>query len=153
MVNSSLIPVPGDKHLRVAEAQSPAPLPKVPATLPTPAVTGPRKLVRPKLPGRALNGRFLPRRVASPLTAHHSIQKNADASRSESSHAEVFYFQKQIQTQTLMTFVLDDGESIEGYIEWYDRDVIKVRHGGRTLIYKSCIKYLYKSGENQRPPI
>jgi len=54
-----------------------------------------------------------------------------------------------MQTQTLMTFVLDDGESIEGFIEWYDQDVIKVRHGGRTLIYKSCIKYLYKSGENQ----
>ncbi len=55
-----------------------------------------------------------------------------------------------MQTQTLMTFVLDDGESIEGYIEWYDQDVIKVRHSGRTLIYKSCIKYLYKSGENQQ---
>ncbi len=70
--------------------------------------------------------------------------------KQESSHAEVFYFQKQVQTQTLMTFVLDDGESIEGYIEWYDQDVIKVRHGGRTLIYKSCIKYLFKSGENQK---
>ena len=49
-----------------------------------------------------------------------------------------------------MTIVLDDGESIQGIIEWYDRDVIKVRHGGRTMIYKSCIKYLYKSGENQK---
>jgi len=85
----------------------------------------------------------------SPLTAHTTSQQTS-AKRQESSHAEVCYSQKQMQTQTMMTFVLDDGESIEGFIEWYDQDVIKVRHGGRTLIYKSCIKYLYKSGENQK---
>jgi hypothetical protein len=64
-----------------------------------------------------------------------------------------------------MVFVLEDGEKIEGCIEWYDRSAIKVRctassgvhansaRGGdgltRTLIYKSSIKYLYKAGENQ----
>jgi sRNA-binding regulator protein Hfq len=149
MVNPSLIPVPGEKHLRVAEAHPVAVPPKVPATLPTPAVTGPRKLVRPTLPQKSQNGRYYASRAVSPLTIHHHPQKGSVV-RQESSHAEVFYFQKQIQTQTLLTFVLDDGESIEGYIEWYDRDVIKVRHGGRTMIYKSCIKYLYKSGENQQ---
>lgn len=64
-------------------------------------------------------------------------------------NAEAFYFQKQVQTQTLMVFVLEDGEQVEGYIEWYDRDAIKVRNGPRTLIYKSAIKYLYKAGESQ----
>ena len=86
--------------------------------------------------------------MPSPLTAH-AVPRVEQAGQ-ESSHAEVFYFQKQVQAQTPMTIVLDDGESIQGVIEWYDRDVIKVRHGGRTLIYKSCIKYLYKSGENHR---
>ncbi len=93
--------------------------------------------------------RLFSRRQSSPLTTHRSSD-DSQAARQESSHAEVFYFQKQIQTQTLMTIVLDDGESIKGFIEWYDRDVIKVRHGGRTLIYKSCIKYLYKTGEEQK---
>lgn len=68
----------------------------------------------------------------------------------ESTHAEAFYFQKQAQTQTLMVFVLEDGEHIEGYIEWYDSDVIKVKSHSRTLIYKSSIKYLYKANEGQR---
>jgi sRNA-binding regulator protein Hfq len=81
----------------------------------------------------------------------------------ESSHAEAFYLQKQVQTQTPMVLVLDDGEKIEGSIEWYDRNAIKVRctsssalrgprfgeSGTRMLIYKSSIKYLYKAGENQ----
>jgi sRNA-binding regulator protein Hfq len=66
----------------------------------------------------------------------------------ESTHAETFYLQKQVQTQTLMVIVLEDGERIEGYIEWYDGAAIKVRHGGRTLIYKAAIKYLYKANEN-----
>jgi sRNA-binding regulator protein Hfq len=148
MANPSLIPAPRDRHLRVAEPPSSVPA-KTPATMPTPAITGPRKLVRPKLPAGFGNTRFMARSRVSPLTGHHSAQQ-VSSGRQESSHAEVFYFQKQVQTQTLMTFVLDDGESIEGFIEWYDQDVIKVRHGGRTLIYKSCIKYLYKSGENQK---
>jgi sRNA-binding regulator protein Hfq len=53
-----------------------------------------------------------------------------------------------MQTQTLMVFILEDGERIEGYIEWYDRDAIKVKNHTRTLIYKSSIKYLYKASEN-----
>lgn len=142
------MPSPGDKQLRVAVSPT-VPVVKTPATIPTPAVTGPRKLVRPPVLELGNGGRFLARRPVSPLTAHHAEQR-AEQVRQESSHAEVFYYQKQVQTQTLMTIVLDDGESIEGIIEWYDRDVIKVRHGRRTLIYKSCIKYLYKSGENQR---
>jgi len=126
-----------------------SPAAKAPATMPTPAATGPRKLVRPPVLEKGLAARSLARRTVSPLTAHHPAQR-ADQAGQESSHAEVFYFQKQVQAQTQMTIVLDDGESIEGIIEWYDHDVIKVRNSGRTLIYKSCIKYLYKSGENQR---
>jgi sRNA-binding regulator protein Hfq len=145
MSNPSLVPSHGNKHLQIAAT----PAPKAPATMPTPAVTGPRKLVRPSLPAKGVAGRSLVGRTVSPLTAHHPAQR-ADRVGQETSHAEVFYFQKQVQAQTPMTIVLDDGELIEGVIEWYDHDVIKVRNSGRTLIYKSCIKYLYKSGENQR---
>lgn len=147
MANPSLVPSPGDKHLRVAAPQ-PVPASKTPAPIPAPSVTGPRKLVRPPLTEKMARGRLFSQQPAFPLTAHYAGQRSEPVRR-ESSHAEVFYFQKQVQTQTLMTFVLDDGESIEGFIEWYDQDVIKVRHRGRTMIYKSCIKYLYKSGENQ----
>jgi sRNA-binding regulator protein Hfq len=108
-------------------------------------ILGPRKLVRPTLPARAFRERGLGPRGESPLLAHHEAMTISPAD--ESSHAEAFYFQKQIQTQTLMAFVLEDGEQIEGYIEWYDRNVIKVRNGSRTLIYKSSIKYLHKVGE------
>lgn len=61
--------------------------------------------------------------------------------------AELFYLQKQIQSQTPMVIVLEDGEKLEGQIEWYDRGVLKIRGRAKTLIYKSAIKYMYKLGE------
>ena len=61
--------------------------------------------------------------------------------------AELFYLQKQIQSQTPMVIVLEDGELLEGQIEWYDRYALKVRGRAKTLVYKSAIKYMYKLGE------
>jgi sRNA-binding regulator protein Hfq len=63
-------------------------------------------------------------------------------------HAELFYLQKQIQAQTPMVIVLEDGERIDGCIEWYDRNSIKVRGRSKVLLYKSAIKYMYKLGDN-----
>lgn len=63
------------------------------------------------------------------------------------SHAEVFYLQKQIQAQTPMVIVLMDGQRVEGCIEWYDSNALKVRGKTRVLVYKSAIKYMYKLGE------
>ena len=69
----------------------------------------------------------------------------------EDSHAhrqaELFYLQKQIQSQTPMVIVLEDGEKLQGQIEWYDRGVLKIRGRNKVLIYKSAIKYMYKLGE------
>jgi sRNA-binding regulator protein Hfq len=70
-----------------------------------------------------------------------------------SRHAELFYMQKQIQSQTQMVIVLEDGEKLEGCIEWYDRNVLKVRGRGKTMIYKSAIKYMYKLGDSGQQPI
>ena len=110
--------------------------------------SGPRKLVRPPLPpGARLNRPSVRFPSFSTLQPTYKRQTTAGAPP-ESSHAEAFYFQKQINTQTPLVFVLEEGEEIEGQIEWYDRDAIKIRRGNvRTLIYKSVIKYLYKAAD------
>lgn len=108
---------------------------------------GSRKLVRPPV-SKSVAQRHSYRHGETTLMAHQALADHAIASAGhDSSHAEAFYFQKQVQTQTLMCFVLEDGEKLEGYIEWYDRNAIKIRHSTRTLIYKAGIKYLYKAGE------
>ena len=67
----------------------------------------------------------------------------------EVTHAENFYWVKQMQTHTPMTIVLDSGETLHGTIEWYDRDCIKLTRQGapNLLIFKRVIKYVHKEGE------
>lgn len=97
-------------------------------------------------------------RAAEFLPAHRRYQGSVPPSsfrftnyevEDNSAHrqAELFYLQKQIQSQTPMVIVLEDGERIEGCIEWYDRGVLKVRGRAKTLVYKSAIKYMFKLGE------
>ena len=67
----------------------------------------------------------------------------------EQTHAENFYWIKQMQSRTPVVVVLTDGESFHGTIEWYDRDCIKLTRTGAAnlLIYKQVVKYVYKDGE------
>ena len=109
---------------------------------------GQRKLIRPVLPENASAGRDPRRRGFRGIWTRRDPSQPA-ASIPDGTQAEGFYLQKQIQAQTPMVFVLDDGEQIEGCIEWYDRNCIKVRNSSRVLIYKSSIKYLYKTSDRQ----
>jgi sRNA-binding regulator protein Hfq len=88
-------------------------------------------------------------RAARVKPASSPIHFVAQGALDESSYrqAELFYLQKQIQSQTPMVIVLEDGERVEGCIEWYDRNSLKVRGRTKTLVYKSAIKYMYKLGE------
>ena len=67
----------------------------------------------------------------------------------EQTHAENFYYQKQMQAKTPMVLVLQDGEEIHGVIEWYDKYCLKLNRIGAAnlLIYKPSIKYMYKESE------
>ena len=67
----------------------------------------------------------------------------------EQTHAENFYYQKQMQAKTPMVLVLQDGEEIHGIIEWYDKYCLKLNRVGAAnlLIYKPSIKYMFKESE------
>jgi sRNA-binding regulator protein Hfq len=67
----------------------------------------------------------------------------------EQTHAESFYYKKQMDNKTQMVLVLQDGEELRGTIEWYDRGCIKLHRseGPNLLVLKHNIKYLYKSNE------
>jgi host factor-I protein len=65
----------------------------------------------------------------------------------DQTNAENFYYMKQMQAKTPMVFVLKDGETLEGVIEWYDKTCLKVNREGapNLLIFKPNIKYMYKA--------
>jgi host factor-I protein len=89
-------------------------------------------------------------RGARPMGGAGAVKKIAPP---ETTNAENFYYQKQMQSRTQMVIVLRDGEEVRGVIEWYDKNCIKVNRdsgGPNVMIYKPAIKYMYKEGENQR---
>ncbi|MBZ5570124.1 MAG: RNA chaperone Hfq [Acidobacteriia bacterium] len=106
-----------------------------------------RKLIRPTLNRNEIRSdkerRERPERVVS------APKKTPPP---EQTHAENFYYQKQMQAKTPMVIVLRDGDSMQGVIEWYDKNCIKVTRTGQpnVLIYKTAIKYMFKVSEERR---
>ena len=92
-----------------------------------------RKLIRPSLSEiqDQMGARNMPRKKPAPP---------------EQTNAENFYYVKQMQAKTAMVFVLRDGETLHGVIEWYDKCCLKVNRteGPNILLYKPAIKYMYK---------
>jgi len=114
-----------------------------------------RKLVRPNL--AEIKERFSPPR--NPRAAENGGRETTGTNLPprrrpappEQTNAEAFYYLKQMNGQTPMVVVLDDGEKLRGHIEWYDRSCLKVHREGapNLLIFKQHIKYLYKQEEEQ----
>ena len=110
---------------------------------------GNRRLVRPSFNQgrRPENGDRPPR--------HERAERPADGGKKaappEQTHAENFYYQKQMQSKTSMVIVLQDDEEVHGVIEWYDKYCLKVNREGEPnlLIYKPSIKYMYKENEEE----
>ncbi len=65
--------------------------------------------------------------------------------------AENYYYLKQMNKKTPMAVVFEDGETLNGYIEWYDRNCIKLNRDDapNLLIFKNRIKYLYKLNDKK----
>jgi sRNA-binding regulator protein Hfq len=116
---------------------------------------GNRKLIRPSLSRdqvrageAATERREKPERAPERPSSAPGTKKVAPA---EQTHAENFYYQKQMQSKTPMVVVTREGEELHGIIEWYDKSCIKLnRIGGQSnlMIYKSAIRYMYKEGES-----
>ena len=91
-------------------------------------------------PTRAATGDLKDNNTRRPVSAKKSAPP-------DQTNAEQFYYSKQMQSKTQMVVLLTDGEQLEGVIEWYDRDCVKLNRVGapNLLLYKHCIKYIYKS--------
>jgi RNA chaperone Hfq len=64
-------------------------------------------------------------------------------------HAENYYYIKQMNNRTPMVIEMVNGEVLKGRIEWYDEKCIKVRRDDNAnfIVFKHFIKYMYKSPE------
>src|SRR4051812_40672626 len=90
--------------------------------------------------------------MGQPRSGHPQPQNNQQRKRQppvSETHAEIYYYKKQIDAHTSMVLVLRDGEEIEGTIEWYDRGALKINRRGapNLLVLKRNIKYIFKAEE------
>ena len=95
---------------------------------------GNRKLIRPdvrKEPSRSV------RRKQSPP---------------EQTNAEEFYYIKQMASKTPMVLVLNTGDELRGWIEWYDKNSLKLnrQREPNLMIFKDNIRYMFKEEELKR---
>ena len=102
-----------------------------------------RKLFRPTLTD-VKEQQFVPRPSAPAAPQQQSAPQRKKPAPPEQTHAENFYFVKQMQSRTPVAVVLTDGEVLHGSVEWYDRDCIKLTRIGspNVLLYKRVIKYI-----------
>lgn len=70
----------------------------------------------------------------------------------EQTNAEEFYYLKQMAGKTPMVVVLNNDEELFGWIEWYDKNSLKLnRHKGpNLLVLKHNIRYMFKEEELKR---
>ncbi len=67
----------------------------------------------------------------------------------EQTNAENFYYLKQMQARTVMIVVLNDGTELNGWIEWYDKNCIKLNRSDapNLLLFKHSIRFMFKEEE------
>jgi sRNA-binding regulator protein Hfq len=85
-------------------------------------------------------------------------ERDKDATRKRThpptdTFAESYYYLKQMNKKTPVAVVYTNGDVVEGFIEWYDRNCIKLNRDDapNLLIYKSSIRCIYKVGEAAEP--
>ena len=102
-----------------------------------------RKLIRPKLSD------VRTRRKKPSSKPTQRSQQSRKSTPPEQTFAEIYYYLKQMHARTPMVVMLHDGEELRGWIEWYDKEAIKLNRENKPnlLILKSSIKYMYKESE------
>jgi sRNA-binding regulator protein Hfq len=70
----------------------------------------------------------------------------------ERTNAEEFYYLKQMAAKTPMVVMLTNGDELRGWIEWYDKDALKLNRndGPNLLVLKHNIRYMFKEEELRR---
>jgi hypothetical protein len=109
---------------------------------------------RDRLNGNMQRGGGMPQQRPPHQSSSSSIQVRKRQPPPTETHAEIYYYKKQIDAHTPMVLVLQDGEEIEGTIEWYDRGALKInrRSAPNLLVLKRNIKYIYKA-EDRLPQL
>ena len=71
----------------------------------------------------------------------------------EQTQAETLYLTQLIQNKTPVVVKLINDEEISGWIEYYDKDIIRITRNTEPnlFIFKNRVKYLFEDPDARRP--
>lgn len=85
------------------------------------------------------------------IQAPHEFSGRRDRRQSapETTFRETEYIDRLSKNRTPIVVKLIDGEVIRGWIEYYDKDIIRITRDSQPnlFIYKNRVKYLYEDPE------
>src|SRR5215813_12518571 len=76
----------------------------------------------------------------------YTSRRDRRLSAPETTFKETEYIDRLSKTKTTVVVKLTDGEEVRGWIEYYDKDIIRItrEREPNLFIYKSRVKYLYE---------
>src|SRR6516162_11642703 len=76
----------------------------------------------------------------------YTSRRERRLSAPETTFRETEYIDKLSKNRTPVVVKLIDGEEVRGWIEYYDKDIIRITRDAQPnlFIYKSRVKYLYE---------
>jgi|SRR5688572_24270861 host factor-I protein len=80
----------------------------------------------------------------------YTSRRDRRQSAPETTFREAEYIDRLSKSKTTVIVKLIDGEEIRGWIEYYDKDIIRITREKEPnlFIYKSRVKYLYEDPSN-----
>lgn len=84
--------------------------------------------------------------------AEYTSRRERRQGAPEYTSREVDYIDKLSKNKTPVVLKLDDGEDVRGWIEYYDKDIVRVTRDTQPnlFIYKERIKYIYEDPDAGR---
>jgi host factor-I protein len=82
----------------------------------------------------------------------YTSRRDRRQSAPETTFREAEYIDRLSKSKTTVIVKLIDGEEIRGWIEYYDKDIIRITRDKdpNLFIYKNRVKYLYEDPSNSR---
>ena len=76
----------------------------------------------------------------------YTSRRDRRQSAPETTFRETEYIDRLSKNRTAVVVKLIDGEEVRGWIEYYDKDIIRITRATQPnlFIYKSRVKYLYE---------
>src|ERR1051325_5440110 len=91
--------------------------------------------------------------MALRTTQEYTSRRERRQAAPETTFREAEYIDRLSKSRTPVVVKLIDGEEVRGWIEYYDKDIIRITRDTQPnlFIYKSRVKYLYEDpGANNR---